>query len=43
MKNEAISKELGEAGLKTYNAVKSLKSMIGVSQARIPFEFQMQQ
>jgi protease-4 len=43
MKNEAISKELGEAGMKSYKAVKSLKSMIGVSQARIPFEFQLQQ
>lgn len=39
MKNEAISKELGPLGTKTYNSLRSVKKMIGVSQARLPFTY----
>jgi len=39
MKNEAISKELGPAGVKTYNSIRSLKEMIGVTQTRLPFTY----
>jgi protease-4 len=41
MKSESIDKELGPVGSKTYRAVKSVKSMLGVTQARLPFEFQI--
>ncbi len=34
----AIQKELGEDGMKTYQIMKRVKQMVGVSQARIPFE-----
>jgi protease IV len=43
MKSESIEKELGPAGYKTYRAVKSLKSMIGVVQARLPFDYEIHQ
>ena len=43
LKNDAIAKEVGQSGLKTYQAIKSLKTMIGVSQAKLPFEYQLQQ
>ncbi|HTF30875.1 MAG TPA: hypothetical protein VK625_18600, partial [Flavitalea sp.] len=39
MKNETISKELGPAGVKTYNSIRSLKEMIGVTQTRLPFTY----
>jgi protease IV len=39
MKSESIEKELGPMGHKTYRALKSMKSMIGITQARLPFEF----
>ncbi len=35
----ALKSELGEDGFKTYQTMKRVKQMIGVSQARIPFEF----
>jgi protease IV len=34
----AIQKELGEEGMKTYQTMKRVKNMMGVTQARIPFE-----
>jgi protease-4 len=34
----AIQKELGEEGMKTYQTMKRVKQMVGVTQARIPFE-----
>jgi protease IV len=43
VKNDAIAKELGAEGVKTYNAVKAIKSMIGISQARLPFDYRIQQ
>jgi protease-4 len=43
LKKEAIEKELGASGLKTYQAIRSVKDMIGISQARLPFTYQMQE
>lgn len=34
----AMQKELGEDGMKTYQTIKRVKQMVGVTQARIPFE-----
>jgi protease IV len=34
----AMQKELGEDGMKTYQTMKRVKQMVGVTQARIPFE-----
>jgi protease-4 len=31
--------ELGEDGMKTYETLKRVKLMMGVTQARLPFEF----
>lgn len=35
----AIEKELGPDGVKTYQAIKRIKQMAGVTQTRVPFEF----
>jgi len=35
----AVKEELGEDGIKIYQALKKVKRMIGSSQARLPFEF----
>ncbi|RYY22449.1 MAG: signal peptide peptidase SppA [Chitinophagaceae bacterium] len=43
MKRESIERELGKEGLKTYQALRSLKDMIGITQARLPFTYQLQQ
>jgi protease-4 len=34
----AMQKELGEDGMKTYQTIKRVKAMVGVTQARMPFE-----
>jgi protease-4 len=34
----AMQKELGEDGMKTYQTIKRVKAMVGVTQTRIPFE-----
>jgi len=34
----AMKAELGEDGMKTYQTIKRVKQMIGVTQARLPFE-----
>ncbi|THU35916.1 signal peptide peptidase SppA [Niastella caeni] len=34
----AMKKELGEDGMKTYQTIKRVKQMVGVTQARMPFE-----
>jgi protease-4 len=34
----AMQKELGEDGMKTYQSIKRVKQLVGISQARIPFE-----
>lgn len=34
----AMQKELGEDGMKTYQTIKRVKQMVGVTQARLPFE-----
>jgi protease-4 len=36
---KAMREELGAEGLKTYNTLKRARAMVGVSQARLPFEF----
>ena len=36
--NSAIKAELGEDGMRTYQTIKRVKQMVGVTQARIPFE-----
>lgn len=38
-KQSAIKEELGPEGIKTYNILKRAKGMVGVSQARLPFDF----
>jgi protease-4 len=35
----AMKAELGEDGMKTYQTLKRVKQMVGVTQARLPFEF----
>lgn len=35
----ALKNELGEDGFKTYQTVKKVKQMVGVTQMRLPFEF----
>jgi protease IV len=39
MRNSAIREELGEEGMHTYRSIKRVKQMVGVTQARIPFDF----
>ena len=34
----AMQKELGEDGMKTYQLIKRVKGMVGVTQTRMPFE-----
>ncbi len=38
----AMQKELGEDGMKTYQHIKRVKQMVGVSQARLPFEMSVE-
>jgi protease-4 len=38
----AIQKEFGEEGMKTWQTMKRVKTMMGVTQARIPFEISIQ-
>lgn len=38
-KQSAIREELGAEGTKTYNTMKRARSLMGVSQARLPFDF----
>jgi protease-4 len=38
-RQSAIKEELGADGIKMYNTFKRAKAMIGVSQARLPFDF----
>jgi protease-4 len=38
----AMQKELGEDGMKTYQSIKRVKQMVGVSQARLPFEMSVE-
>jgi protease-4 len=37
-KNSAIEKELGPDGLKTYGALRKVKQLLGITQARMPFD-----
>jgi protease-4 len=41
-KNAAIEKELGPDGLKTYSTLKKIKQLLGVTQARMPFDLTIQ-
>ena len=36
---KAIKEELGEDGYKTYSTIKKVKSMVGITQAKLPFDF----
>lgn len=38
-RQSAIREELGQEGMKTYNTLKRAKALVGVSQARLPFDF----
>jgi len=38
-RNTAVKEELGEEGFKTYNAIKRVKNLVGITQTRLPFEF----
>jgi protease IV len=35
----AIKEELGEDGFRTYSTIKKMKSMVGITQTRLPFDF----
>jgi protease-4 len=35
----AIKEELGEDGFRTYSTIKRMKSLVGITQTRIPFDF----
>lgn len=37
-KNEALEKEIGSDGMKTYSTLKKIKQLFGITQTRIPFE-----
>jgi protease IV len=39
---KAIKEELGAEGFKTYQSIKRAKQLVGVTQARLPFEFSIQ-
>ncbi|MDR3716624.1 MAG: signal peptide peptidase SppA [Puia sp.] len=39
---QAVEEELGEDGYKTFNALKRIKAMTGISQARLPFDFSIE-
>ena len=41
-KNSAIEKELGTEGMKTYSTLKRIKLLLGITQARMPFELDIQ-
>jgi protease-4 len=41
-RKSAIREELGEEGMKTYNTIKRVKAMVGVMQARMPYEMTIQ-
>lgn len=41
-KSKAIKEELGEDGEKLYMTIKRVKSMMGVTQSRIPFDFDIE-
>ena len=41
-KGKVLKEELGEDGLKLYDAIRRAKSFVGSSQARLPFDFSMQ-
>lgn len=38
-KSSAIREEIGQEGMRTYNTLKRARAMVGVSQARLPFDF----
>ncbi|AXY75261.1 signal peptide peptidase SppA [Paraflavitalea soli] len=38
-KSRAIREEIGQEGMKTYNTLKRAKALVGISQARLPFDF----
>ncbi len=39
VKSSAIREEIGQEGMKTYNTLKRARALMGVSQARLPFDF----
>ena len=41
-KKEAIEEELGPEGIKTYSALKKVKQLLGITQARMPFDFKFE-
>ncbi len=36
---KAMKEEIGEDGIRTYTTIKKLKSMVGITQAKLPFDF----
>jgi protease IV len=42
MQIKAMKEELGQEGFKTYTAVKKVKAMVGIMQARLPIGFSIQ-
>jgi protease IV len=41
-KSKAIKEELGEDGIKLYQTIRRMKAMVGVTQARLPFELSVE-
>lgn len=41
-KSKAIKEELGEDGIRLYQTIRRMKAMVGVTQARLPFELSVQ-
>jgi protease-4 len=38
MSAKAIKDQLGEDGYRTWNTIKKVKTLVGVSQAKLPFD-----
>ena len=41
-KGKVLKEELGEDGIKLYDAIRRAKSFVGSSQTRMPFDFSLQ-
>jgi protease IV len=42
VKMDAMKEELGEDGFKTYSTLKRMKSLVGITQARLPFDLSIE-
>ena len=42
MQAKIMKEELGTDGYRTYNAIKKVRAMIGITQARMPFDIDIE-